>query len=480
MNAYWIIILIIITVLIVYFYYEYNNGPMIRIKNPIDGQSIIWEKSSYIDNNYPNLNYSPEEKRQIFNIACGNKYGMGVIDVGAHIGDLAIPLAQALTRVGRGDVIVYAIDPSPDKCEFMEKISRLNGIENIRIINYGLLDREGPLSPNRIMGKNTGGTRWDSLVDGEENSMFTTADNLLAGKVLGPIGLYHIDVEGGEDKVILGSIELIEQFNPVMIIESWKDSNNKWKIEEDSPIKGLMQVLNPPYYPLELLANGDIVYTHSCAKITAIIPNFARPHNLDILIPKLKAIPEIDQIIISHGNPKTYKEFTGVTNIQNFDINDQYGAAQRFFSIDHAKNDMILSLDDDHVPSRSLIRNLLIEAEKDPINIYGPYKRLCTDKGYSAKYPEYNIIITGLAIVHKSIIQSFIENFNDYSSFLKFSKGNGEDILLNHNFRMVYGKAPVHVSGKFSTLDEDTGSYRGMSTHNDIRNGLCKQIAMEI
>lgn len=214
-------------------------------------------------------------------------------------------------------------------------------------------------------------------------------------------------------------------------------------------------------------------------RVTVVIPNYSRPHNLDILIPKLKEMPEIDQIIIAHGNPKTYKKFPGVTNIQNFDINDLYGAAQRFFVIGYAKNDMILSLDDDHVPSRAFLQKLLKEAENDPVNIYGPYKRLCTSNGYFVKSPDYNIIITPITLIHKLIIQTFIRNFDKYAPVLKRTKGNGEDISLNHHLHTVYGKHPVYVNGEFSTLDEDTGSYRRKKSHITIRNKLCKQLDMK-
>ena len=119
-----------------------------------------------------------------------------------------------------------------------------------------------PLDSSTAGSSNTGATNWTNAKYNESKTgvNFFSADQLLKSNVLGPIGLYHIDVEGGEEKVILGSKTLLKMFRPVMAVESWKEKDRKWKIEEDSPIKYLMKNLTPPYYPSETLSNGDIVY----------------------------------------------------------------------------------------------------------------------------------------------------------------------------------------------------------------------------
>ena len=111
---------------------------IIKIKNPIDNSDLLWEESNFVKNNGPNYDYEIGEKQKIFEYCKNNKYNYGVIDVGAHIGDLAIPLAMALKNINREDIIVYAIDPSLQKCNFMKKISKINNIKNIKILNYGL------------------------------------------------------------------------------------------------------------------------------------------------------------------------------------------------------------------------------------------------------------------------------------------------------------------------------------------------------
>ena len=51
-----------------------------------------------------------------------------IIDLGAWIGDNTIPWAKNI------DGFVYAIDPSPDNCDFINKTCNLNNIINVKTI----------------------------------------------------------------------------------------------------------------------------------------------------------------------------------------------------------------------------------------------------------------------------------------------------------------------------------------------------------
>ena len=55
-----------------------------------------------------------------------------IIDLGAWIGDNSIPWAKNI------DGIVYAIDPSTDNCDFINKICELNQIKNVKTIQHGI------------------------------------------------------------------------------------------------------------------------------------------------------------------------------------------------------------------------------------------------------------------------------------------------------------------------------------------------------
>lgn len=234
--------------------------------NPIDHSPIVWEDSIYTKANWPGLDYDVGEKRAIFKLAKNLPKGMGVIDVGAHIGDLAISLAKALTNIGRTDVIVYAIDPSGVKCDFMRKMISANNLTNVRVINTGLSSSEKTLGHNFAGNdNNTGGTRW-SEGDGKESISFLPADALMERGLLGPIGLYHIDVEGFEVDALRGSKNLLQKYKPIILLESWvadnwddkKDRDGKCKDEKGCP-KIFKTIREIGYKLSDFLPNSDMI-----------------------------------------------------------------------------------------------------------------------------------------------------------------------------------------------------------------------------
>lgn len=207
---------------------------------------------------------------------------------------------------------------------------------------------------------------------------------------------------------------------------------------------------------------------------TIVICNYNRPFNLDKSIPILQNVVPNAEIIISHGNPDTFKNYNNCVNIKQYEINNIYGATQRFFSAINSKYDKILFLDDDVIPSKNLIKKLLNHQNIDSLSISGPIIRLCNKHGYRRRFlHKYNIILTPILMTNKKILQNYLNNFNKYSNFLKDSKGNCEDLSFNHNFIINYKKQPVHISGKFKYLNTKNG-YSSKNNHYKIRNNFCK------
>lgn len=232
--------------------------------NPIDGHEMYWEKSSFITNNYPSIDYEISEKKAIYDMTLSLKRGYGVIDVGAHIGDLAIPLAKALINNNREDVMVYAIDPSVEKCDFIEKMAIINSIRNITVINCGLSKKYGEFSYNKEkQTKNTGATVWNRSDNKTKNTVkFYPLDKLYDEGKIGPIGLYHIDVEGHEVDAIIGSKKVISLFHPIILMEIWIGHGKKCKKSGDCPvITKTMSELTPSYHNSGFLPNGDMIFT---------------------------------------------------------------------------------------------------------------------------------------------------------------------------------------------------------------------------
>ena len=141
--------------------------------------------------------------------------------------------------------------------------------------------------------------------------------------------------------------------------------------------------------------------------ITVIILNYNRPHNLDKLIPEIINYSDISEIIISHGKKDTEKIINHPKIINETTLRNKYYAATRYEVAKLAKNEIILYLNDDLLPSETLIKNLLKNYYEHGENaLYGPYSNRCTVNGCASHsflpfYP-YNSVQSGLAMTSKT------------------------------------------------------------------------------
>jgi hypothetical protein len=98
---------------------------------------LTWIDSTemFTQYNFPNtINFDYEIKKDIIQRALLLPKNNCIIDCGAHIGDGAIPIAHALMHLGRSDIIVYAIDPTLEKCNYIELLVKINKIVNITFL----------------------------------------------------------------------------------------------------------------------------------------------------------------------------------------------------------------------------------------------------------------------------------------------------------------------------------------------------------
>ena len=90
------------------------------------------DPTSYF-NNYKVRPYHESLFRNITKYLIKNKLIKGnIIDLGAWIGDNAAPWAKMQRNT------IYAIDPSVDNCKYITAISRLNNLDNLRVIQSAM------------------------------------------------------------------------------------------------------------------------------------------------------------------------------------------------------------------------------------------------------------------------------------------------------------------------------------------------------
>ena len=154
--------------------------------------------------------YSPEETR-LFEILLTP--GNVVVEVGANIGSLTVPLARIVGPAGR----VHAIEPQRPMFQMLCANLALNDLHNVHARQQGLGAAAGVLwvsTPQTGAIANFGGIPLQP--SGQEKVDIVTLDSL----GLDRIDLIKIDVEGMEEQVLRGGVETIRRLRPKLYVEN--------------------------------------------------------------------------------------------------------------------------------------------------------------------------------------------------------------------------------------------------------------------
>ena len=154
-----------------------------------------------------------------------------VLDIGAHIGTFAIPIAMACERTVR----VFAFEPQPDVYALLEKNVMLNGLEAQISLSCGIVfDRpqsfqrlaDQGLPPRRLPNivSNTGATAFvpttePGAPDHEGPQVFVIDAMIRAGALPARIDLVKVDTEGAELSGLRSCTDLIGRELPVLYVE---------------------------------------------------------------------------------------------------------------------------------------------------------------------------------------------------------------------------------------------------------------------
>jgi FkbM family methyltransferase len=136
--------------------------------------------------------------------------GTTVIDVGAHIGALTVPLAHMVGPEGR----VYAFEPQRKLFRELVHNIRINELSNAIPLRFAASAEPGIIEMNpthRFDGQTQIGM-------GGDKAEARTIDSFRFSNV----SLIKIDVEGHEAAVLKGAKETIQTFHPAIFIEIWK------------------------------------------------------------------------------------------------------------------------------------------------------------------------------------------------------------------------------------------------------------------
>ena len=229
--------------------------------------------------------------------------------------------------------------------------------------------------------------------------------------------------------------------------------------------------------------------------ISVVILNFNRPEYINNnIIPILDKIELIDEIIISHGKKETFFESKSekVKNLQHWgEPNKTYGLTLRFLSAQEAKNEAVIIMDDDIIPTEKTIKILYELYGKENDRLYGLYGRsLNLDNEYSIDnvFGEVPIVLTRFLLTHRDLTRYFLTRFRDLENdLIKNSKPywNGEDILFSLLSIEKYGKLPKvlnldHHNRLANYLNLNEAISTGSGDHQKYRKKLTQYLVKEL
>lgn len=144
-----------------------------------------------------------------------------IIDLGASFGDNSIPWAMKIN----GNV--YAIDPSKENINYINELSKLNKLNNVKTINECVSENDEYVYSNDEFTKSeyTASAVFNPK-KGKIKIKAVSLDNLYQLKTIGNIAFIHLDVEGFEQKVLNGGINIIEKHRPIIVWENHLNTDN--------------------------------------------------------------------------------------------------------------------------------------------------------------------------------------------------------------------------------------------------------------
>ncbi|MDA9982125.1 FkbM family methyltransferase [Gammaproteobacteria bacterium] len=171
--------------------------------------------------------HEPHTMRMLLDHSLTLQPGAAIINSGAHVGDTCLVLARHLIDSGRQDIRVYGIDPNQSKLDFVQEVADLNGITNLELRRAALSDHTG-VAKEDTASPYPG--EWQIVEDVEDaNVPMIKLDDVFATL---RVGMIHLDVEGFEEKAILGAELIIRNDFPLFMIEKKGDAAKTQRLLE--------------------------------------------------------------------------------------------------------------------------------------------------------------------------------------------------------------------------------------------------------
>jgi FkbM family methyltransferase len=148
------------------------------------------------------------EQRRVFEDTVTE--GSTVYDVGAHAGFYSM-LAHVISGP-RGKVIAF--EPLPSNLNYLREHLRINGMEDVDVIEAAVSDKEG----ESLFAVGLGSFDGRLAAGGNLSVRTVTLDDLLESGRIPPPDFIKMDVEGGELAALKGSFSLLKKYHPTLFL----------------------------------------------------------------------------------------------------------------------------------------------------------------------------------------------------------------------------------------------------------------------
>ncbi len=137
------------------------------------------------------------------------------IDVGANLGEWAVPLAKAVGPQGR----LLAIEANPPIANALAATLRINRLTHASVLALALSDQDG----SGTLSVDPAHTGLSRLSAADANGIavpLRRLDDIVVEQGLSRLDLVKIDVEGHERQVLAGAAETLSRLRPAIIFET--------------------------------------------------------------------------------------------------------------------------------------------------------------------------------------------------------------------------------------------------------------------
>jgi len=252
--------------------------------------------------------YGEWAKKELDFLATLVKPGSVIIDAGAYIGTHTLAFSHFTGPEGQ----VYAFEPRKEFFRLLERNTKKNRLMNVRIFNAGLSDKNRSIhieDVNIHVANSFGSMKleYDNLRDNNLNAEIITIDSLN----LESCDLIKLDVEGMENLILCGAINLLDTARPFVYAEC-NSADSSWPV-----VQNMWNFGYKVYLYSETAYNSDN-YLKNCVNIfgnarelsLVCIPNEKDDSFRESLDRTLEIIPinKLDDLVLALIKKPQYKE----------------------------------------------------------------------------------------------------------------------------------------------------------------------------